>query len=221
MSHRLNPGQRLVHGKSLQSRNGRYHLKMQNDGNLVLYGPGGVPTWDSGTTGARKCVVVMQKDGNLVIIAEGNRPVWNSGTNGQPECVLYLQNDGNLVIIAKGNRPVWHTSTGLSNMRVEISHNGSPSQNNGKLLKNASNQSITISSGSLAIEVPPNGEGGIIPINQSQPVRGQITAISGSKLIQLSKFVFSGDSDLTNAGSNERGKHLEIRSSGDLVEVDG
>ena len=111
MTDRLNPGGRLFPGDALSSPNGRLILKMQDDGNLVLYASGNTPIWATGTNGRPGSILAMQEDGNLVVIAPGNVPVWSSRTFGQPECVLIIQDYGNLVIYAAGNRAVWSTDT--------------------------------------------------------------------------------------------------------------
>ena len=53
---------------------------MQADGNLVVYGPGHTPTWQSKTAGNTYATLGLQDDGNLVVIAPGNKPVWASNT---------------------------------------------------------------------------------------------------------------------------------------------
>lgn len=213
MSHRLNPGERLVHGQSLRSNNGRYVLEMQDDGNLVLYAPGHIATWASGTDGERECVAVMQDDGNLVVIAAGNRPVWASGTDGERECVLFVQDDGNLVIRAAGNRPVWATATELRNMRLEITDNGRPSASGGQRFNNETNQSINISAGSLAIDVPPNGEGGIEQINHSQPASVDVRATSGGHSILV------GQIAILDGYAIPGGHHRAFTPDGDIEVV--
>jgi hypothetical protein len=48
-SDRLMPGEQLAVGRSITSADNRFTLIMQGDGNLVLYAPGDVPMWASGT----------------------------------------------------------------------------------------------------------------------------------------------------------------------------
>ena len=48
MTDRLNPGQSLFTNNSITSADGRFHLIMQTDGNLVIYQPI-VPVWASNT----------------------------------------------------------------------------------------------------------------------------------------------------------------------------
>lgn len=109
MADRLRTDDRLGPGDAISSPDGRFVLRMQTDGNLVLYAPGNNAMWDSGTD-TPGSVVVMQGDGNLVVYAPGNRAVWSSKSSGS-QCVLILQDDGNLVIYAAGNRAVWSTGT--------------------------------------------------------------------------------------------------------------
>lgn len=93
---------------SLSSPNNRYVLRMQTDGNFVLYS-WGRPVWAINKFHGDDTIVRMQADGNLVVIAPGNVPVWSSGTN-RPGSYLRVQDDGNVVIYS-GGTPVWATNT--------------------------------------------------------------------------------------------------------------
>jgi hypothetical protein len=74
----LKPGQALAAGQSLISKNAKYSLDLQGDGNLVIYRrKDGLPIWASGTSAGD--VLSMQGDGNLVIYA-GQVPTWASDT---------------------------------------------------------------------------------------------------------------------------------------------
>jgi len=108
-SDRLNPGETLRKREYLTSTNGRYRLVLQNDGNLVLYGPGNRPLWSSNTQGKTIEKCVMQGDGNLVLYFYGGQPAWASNTSGRPESYLVLQNDGNIVIYEPV--AVWSSNT--------------------------------------------------------------------------------------------------------------
>ena len=96
----LDPGERLI------SKNGRYVLVMQNDGNLVTYAPGNRPVWATNTFAAGS-VVRMQDDGNLVVYAPGNVPVWASRTDRNPGAQVEMQDDGNVVVYGQGHAPKW------------------------------------------------------------------------------------------------------------------
>ncbi len=93
---RLLPGEGLGVGGGLVSGDGRHRLVMQDDGNLVLYGPDR-PLWATGTPGRIVVAAILQEDGNLVLYGpEG--PVWDSGTAGRAVAELVVQDDGNLVM---------------------------------------------------------------------------------------------------------------------------
>jgi len=94
----LASGTALKQGDSLTSANGRYHLELQTDGNLVLTGPTGV-AWDSGTRGKGVATAEMQADGNFVLYTADRGVVWDADTTG-PGAHLLLQDDRNIVILA-------------------------------------------------------------------------------------------------------------------------
>ena len=83
-----------------------YQLKMQADGNLVLYkylSPKNFwPIWATNTMGSGAVRATMQPDGNFVLYRADGRAVWASNTqyrnNGSPYTILELQPDGNLVM---------------------------------------------------------------------------------------------------------------------------
>ncbi len=105
----MHPGQRLRCGQKLSSSDGRFSLVMQEDGNLVLYGPRGAK-WASNTWRKPSYEVRMQEDGNLVVYTESGHPLWASDTWGKNGAVLVVQNDGNMVLYQHGS-PIWHTNT--------------------------------------------------------------------------------------------------------------
>jgi hypothetical protein len=107
----LGPGQTLGPGQELASPGGQYLLRMQGDGNLVLYGPGHTARWSSRTNGTPGAYVVRQTDGNLVVYAPGGAPKFATGTNGNPGTDLEVQDDGNTVLYAPGHRPIWASAS--------------------------------------------------------------------------------------------------------------
>jgi hypothetical protein len=105
-------GHQALHaGESIRSRDGRFQLLYQWDGNLVLYRQDGVPLWHSDTHGRSAGQLVMQGDGNLVIYDAAGVPVWASGTAGFASAWLIVQNDGNIVIYTPSGGPVWSSGT--------------------------------------------------------------------------------------------------------------
>ena len=100
----------------LVSPNGRFHLNLQTDGNLVIY-DGTSPIWATGTwnlpDASRPTHADMQADGNLVLYNDANQAAWAAGVFG-PNFInpyLVMQNDGNLVIYHNGTTPLWASGT--------------------------------------------------------------------------------------------------------------
>ncbi|MBN8552678.1 MAG: hypothetical protein J0L52_07270 [Caulobacterales bacterium] len=107
---RLGTNQDLGPNQQIRSANGRFHLIMQSDCNLVLY-EGGRALWASGTVGrGQGCRAVMQGDGNFVVYSDAQAPLWASNTAGRSGASLRLEDSGNLQVLA-GNRSVWQSDT--------------------------------------------------------------------------------------------------------------
>jgi hypothetical protein len=108
----LNAGQGLGQEQSVWSCDGRFQLKFQSDGNLVLY-KGSSALWDSNTNGDGGDRVIMQEDGNLVVYKSNGDPVWDTNTNGSSNygANLAVQNDGNVVIYRSGGGVAWSSGT--------------------------------------------------------------------------------------------------------------
>ncbi|KQQ00806.1 MULTISPECIES: hypothetical protein [unclassified Rathayibacter] len=102
----LRPGQTLAPGRQLDSVSGGNRAVMQQDGNFVVYGPGGA-LWSTGTSGPGNRLV-MQSDGNAVIYGAGNSVRWASGTAGNLGATMVLRNDGSLVI-AVDSGVIWRS----------------------------------------------------------------------------------------------------------------
>lgn len=109
----LNAGESLTLGQYLLSQDGQYKLKMQVDGNLVLYRTSdNFVMWASGTNGQGANQCVMQADGNLVIYNQGGQPLWASVTDGNAGAFLKLENDGRFIVYKSTTNftPIWSTS---------------------------------------------------------------------------------------------------------------
>ena len=106
--------QLLAPGKSIRSRDMRFMLIMQTDGNLVLgwaVPPGGV-LWSSGTPGHPNSFAKMQADGNLIVGSVADGVTWSPYTHNNPGAFLVVQNDGNLVIYSPTWKVLWQAGTG-------------------------------------------------------------------------------------------------------------
>jgi hypothetical protein len=106
----------LTSGQSVSSPNGGFTLKMQDDGNLVLYLNPRIYgasqwLWNSGTNNHPGAYAVMQAGGNLVVFSSGGMPLWNSGTSNHPGAHVSVQDDGNLVIYTTAREPIWQSQT--------------------------------------------------------------------------------------------------------------
>jgi len=84
---------------------------MQQDGNLVLWSPGGRQQWSSGSGGHTGVEGLLQQDdGNLVIY--GNGVIWATNKLASGSFQLKVQNDGNVVIYnASNGKAIWATNT--------------------------------------------------------------------------------------------------------------
>jgi len=111
-------------------------LVVQDDGNVVIYRPDGMPVWATDTwiptgTAAQgddmqpgevlnpgeainsengQYTFVYQVDGNLVLYRvlfyRGGTPLWASNTDGRPVGVCIMQDDGDLAIYGQPGRQV-------------------------------------------------------------------------------------------------------------------
>jgi len=92
---------------SLRSDGGDWELRMQGDGNLVVYGKAG-HNWESATSGDN-AKVCMQGDGNLVVYTSNSATSLSGVGSGM---YAVMQRDGNLVVYQ--NQPTLEALTGNS-----------------------------------------------------------------------------------------------------------
>lgn len=112
MSNSLTQNQQLNVNDMLKANNGRTHLVMQGDGNLVLYRDDtNRPLWASNTFGKPVTRAIMQGDGNFVGYDVNGHAYWATGTNNHPGAHVVLQDDGNLVVYSTNNTPLWASNT--------------------------------------------------------------------------------------------------------------
>lgn len=117
-------------------------MRLQGDGNLVVYRADGMPLWHTGTNGQGPVQLRLQDDGNLVLYNTSTwKPLWNSGILSDvtrlsagtlhsgmslysPDGVrrFAMQGDGNLVLY-RGTQPMWNSRTFVPGSRLVV-HGG-------------------------------------------------------------------------------------------------
>lgn len=114
----LQGGATLSPEQTAASPNGRFVLKYQSDGNLVLY-DNGSPVWAincwpgcSGTGYAGNSFTpagygTMQTDGNFVVYNSSGAPVWHAGTFGNSGAYLSIRDDGGLIVYGPSSNILW------------------------------------------------------------------------------------------------------------------
>ena len=115
MGDTLTAGQSLTAGEKLTSKDGRFYLIYQADGNLAAYPSGGGKAfWDvrvKDTPGK----ALLQNDGTLVLLNAMNKKYWFSVSGitatAVPPYKLVMQNDRNIVIYDSQNKGVWFSRT--------------------------------------------------------------------------------------------------------------
>jgi hypothetical protein len=110
----------LTVGSGLMSVDGRMTVKMQVDGNLVVYDQNNSPLWASGTNyNPVSALARMQSDGNLVVYHFNGTtwsPVWATNTVAtNTQSVARIENGGNFRVLQMINGSwsvAWATNTG-------------------------------------------------------------------------------------------------------------
>lgn len=103
----LGQNEKLRVSEELRSTSGQYTLRMQDDGNLVVYDSQGKGLWSSDTVGSGAVECVLQGDGNLLLKDRNGRAVWTTSTEGHKNAKLVMQDDGNLVLFNERGLAVW------------------------------------------------------------------------------------------------------------------
>ncbi len=87
-------------------------LRMQTDGNLVIYNSQNTVLWQSNTPGGdANSYAVMQSDGNFVVYDNGVSR-FRTGTYGHPGAYIIFQNvDNRLVVRSSADQLLWSAGT--------------------------------------------------------------------------------------------------------------
>ena len=107
-------GQYLNRGDKIVSSDGVYELRMQTDGNLVIYRRDNkmkreTALWAKGSKKGNQ--FIMQEDGNAVLYDEAGDALWSSKTQKTGANRIIMQADGNLVIYDNNDKPKWASDT--------------------------------------------------------------------------------------------------------------
>ncbi|MEV6521984.1 LysM peptidoglycan-binding domain-containing protein [Longispora sp. NPDC051575] len=105
----LKSGESLGVEQKLTSNNGKHAVRLQGDGNLVLYTDADV-AWSSGTEGKGAVRAELQSDGNFVLYTSDNSAVWATDTSGSGTS-LTLRNDRELVLSGGDGAVLWTSNT--------------------------------------------------------------------------------------------------------------
>lgn len=113
-TNRLLSGQSLHRGDSLWSRNKKYQLVMQDDGNLVLCFHPDIDTreevWSTKTAGIAISQCIMEANGNFALYKHNLEIAFQTHTSNKPGAYLLLRDDG--VIDLLQPQRIWSTHKG-------------------------------------------------------------------------------------------------------------
>ncbi|WP_448612970.1 hypothetical protein [Modestobacter sp. URMC 112] len=116
----LRAGDELVRGQQVTSPNGRYHVVLQHDGNVVVYHSAtGRPLYSAGSYGG--WLLRMQADGNLVAYRGDGIPLWATGTWREGPSWVAMQDDGNLVVYRADGTPSWRSGWDVGQVATQPS----------------------------------------------------------------------------------------------------
>ena len=206
----LGSNETLSAGNVVYSDNGQYHLAMQTDGNLVVYGPTGA-VWQSQTSGSGGNRAVMQGDGNLVIYRADNTAAWSSKT-AHPGAFLAVQDDGNVVIYWP--RPAWasNTSNPATQQSAESKYLASGSTM-------SAGQTVTVAQYMLVFQADGNL---VLYKNGGNPIWSTGTQGKGATYAVMQSdgnfVIYAGSTALWSTKTNgANGAQLVLQSDGNLV----
>lgn len=115
----LRPGQRLMPGDALRSKNRKYRLRMQTDGNLVHYDlVDRKVMWHSQSGGERDAFTAMGCNGLIVVFSKSREVLYTTGARADDRTRLIVQNDGNVTLRDGDRKVLWSSGADLSQLRT-------------------------------------------------------------------------------------------------------
>lgn len=85
----LESGMKLLPNQSIYSKNRRYKLMMQTNGNLVLY-KNEISIWSSGTTGNANAYFILQPDNRLIVYSSSKKLLWEWKYSPKSNSISFL-----------------------------------------------------------------------------------------------------------------------------------
>lgn len=93
----------------LISKTGKYRMRVQQDGNMVIYTQGGKAVWSAKPYNSTAYSLVVASYGDVYLDTTNYEPSWSTNTSYKPLVDrLTLQDDGNLVLYNEKGQGVWH-----------------------------------------------------------------------------------------------------------------
>ena len=119
----------LGNDQMLMSSNSLYQVRMQNDGNLVLY-KGSDAIWWSNTVGQGQSpykLVMHRADNHMVMYDKDSKVVWGTGAflgksfkDGAAQGYAIIQDDGNFVVYDGNGEVMWESQTSGGNKSSKL-----------------------------------------------------------------------------------------------------
>ncbi|MDT8716167.1 C40 family peptidase [Clostridium sp. 19966] len=113
---RLEVGQTMYTTQYLTSYNGEYTLRIQQDGNLVIYDKNNNPVWATYSYSDKNFTdnkLVLSENGNLTVTGQNSQVLWQSATGKVTNNSFYLKldNNGDLRLF-ENNNMIWNSNGG-------------------------------------------------------------------------------------------------------------
>jgi len=208
----LSAGHSLTGGQILWSPSHQYYASFQTDGNLVVYGPTGAATWNSGTYGQGGTELRMQTDGNLVIYTPSVSAVWSTATwNSGSSNRLVMQDDGRLVLYTGGDLPVWINGTRTGNTQDTLVSGQTILANQYLLSASGQYEAVLQADGNFAVWGPTPGTIHWYSGTSGQGVDSMSMQTDGNLVL------YAGTRAVWYTGTTGSGNRLVMQDDGNLI----
>lgn len=207
-------GTTLWPGDARSSQNGQVVLRMQGDGNLVLYTPSGA-IWDTRTQGSGNRAV-MQTDGNLVVYAGNGQPLWDSHTGYAGTSVLKIQDDAKLVIYGP-SAPTWQSRNDCGAVTGPVGPESTGVARNGVVVHRCLVDSLRMLQDSAAADGIVLGGGGYRTYAQQVATRKANCGTTSYDIYQKPASQCRPPTAIPGTSMHERGLAVDVTAGGTLI----